>query len=251
MSEVIHAMDPMPNPLVSLIARAASDPTIDMDKMERLLEMHERLVANEYRKEYAIAMSKTQSEMRMVSADATNTQTRSKYATYGKIDAALRPVYSANGFALSFNTESQANAEVLRVTCHVTHSGGHSEKFSIDMPADGKGPKGADVMTKTHATGAAATYGMRYLLKMIFNVAIGEDDNDGNGASRRPDAVQAETITVEQSAILKDLVERTGYDTNLLLARVETLSIDEIPSAKYEYALSALTKKLEKMDTAK
>ena len=52
------------------------------------------------------------------------------------------------------------------------------------MPSDGKGAKGGDVMTKTHATGAAMSYGMRYLLKFIFNVAVGEDDTDGNGAQR-------------------------------------------------------------------
>jgi hypothetical protein len=39
-------------------------------------------------------------------------------------------------------------------------------------------------MTKTHATGAATSYGMRYLLKMIFNVAVGEDDDDGNGGGK-------------------------------------------------------------------
>jgi hypothetical protein len=61
------------------------------------------------------------------------------------------------------------------------------------MPSDGKGAKGGDVMTKTHATGAASQYGMRYLLKMIFNVAIGEDDNDGNGNVHN-DAIPAEDL---------------------------------------------------------
>jgi hypothetical protein len=32
------------------------------------------------------------------------------------------------------------------------------------------------------------SYGMRYLLKMIFNVAVGEDDNDGNQQAQRPAA---------------------------------------------------------------
>src|SRR5690606_15862485 len=50
------------------------------------------------------------------------------------------------------------------------------------MPADGKGAKGGDVMTKTHAAGSAMSYGQRYLLKLIFNVAIGENDDDGNSA---------------------------------------------------------------------
>jgi hypothetical protein len=52
------------------------------------------------------------------------------------------------------------------------------------MPADGKGAKGGDVMTRTHAAGSAFSYGQRYLLKLIFNIATGEDD-DGNAASAR------------------------------------------------------------------
>ena len=41
-------------------------------------------------------------------------------------------------------------------------------------------------MTKTHAVGSAMSYGVRYLLKLVFNVAVGEDDDDGNTASGRP-----------------------------------------------------------------
>ena len=68
----------------------------------------------------------------------------------------------------------------MRVLCYVSHSAGHTRTYQCDMPSDGKGAKGNDVMTKTHAAGSAASYGMRYLLKMIFNIAIGEDDTDGN-----------------------------------------------------------------------
>ncbi len=81
---------------------------------------------------------------------------------------------------------------MLRVFCEVSR-GGYSRMYQIDMPSDGKGAKGGDVMTKTHATGAASQYGMRYLLKMIFNVAIGEDDNDGNGNVHN-DAIPAEDL---------------------------------------------------------
>ena len=65
----------------------------------------------------------------------------------------------------------------------MSHSAGHTRKYSTEMPADGKGAKGNDVMTKTHAFGSATQYGMRYLIKMIFNIAIGEDD-DGNAAGQ-------------------------------------------------------------------
>jgi hypothetical protein len=71
------------------------------------------------------------------------------------------------------------------------HLGGHVKPYQVDMPADGKGAKGGDVMTKTHATGSALSYGMRYLLKLIFNVAVGEDDDDGNHASQIRSDVKA------------------------------------------------------------
>ena len=35
-------------------------------------------------------------------------------------------------------------------------------------------------MTRTHAEGAADSYGMRYLTKKIFNIAVGDEDDDGN-----------------------------------------------------------------------
>lgn len=226
-----------PSSVLTVIERAATDPNIDIEKMERLLAMHERLLAADASKSYSVAMAGAQSEMRPISADANNPQTRSKYASYAKLDSALRPVYSKYGFALSFNTEESGKDDVLRVTCRVSHTNGHSERFQIDMPADGKGAKGGDVMTKTHATGAAATYGMRYLLKMIFNVAVGEDDTDGN--------MPKNIISVEQAAELKGMVEQTGADTKKLLAAVcpSAGSIDELPALCFHSARSFLQMK--------
>jgi hypothetical protein len=47
---------------------------------------------------------------------------------------------------------------------------------------------------------------MRYLLKMIFNVAIGEDDTDGNmpGAS----------ITQEQADEIKKLIDDLAFEVD-------------------------------------
>jgi len=180
--------------IIQVIERAALDPNVDIDKMERLLAMKERLDAKDSESVYNQAMTAAQSEMRRVSADATNPQTRSKYASYAAIDKALRPIYTAHGFSLSFDTgESPIDAHI-RVVCHISHAAGHTRSSHIDMPADGKGAKGGDVMTKTHAAGAAMSYGMRYLLKMIFNVAIGEDDVDGNETVPRISEEQATEI---------------------------------------------------------
>ena len=169
--------------LTQAIISVASDPNVDIDKMERLLVMRERIAAKEAEQCFNEAMVHAQSRMGRVSADAQNPQTRSKYATYAQLDRAVRPIYTEHGFSLSFNSSPDAPEGSMRVLCYVSHSAGHTRTYQVDMPADGKGAKGNDVMTKTHAAGSAASYGMRYLLKMIFNIAVGEDDDDGNGAS--------------------------------------------------------------------
>jgi len=166
--------------LLSVIARAAADPSVDIDKMERLLAMQERVLARNAEALFNEAMNAAQSEMRRVATDSDNPQTRSRYASYAALDRALRPVYTQHGFSISYDTGEDAPEGFVRVLAYVSHSGGHTRTYRALMPADGKGAKGGDVMTKTHAFGAGTSYGMRYLLKMIFNVAVGEDDNDGN-----------------------------------------------------------------------
>lgn len=168
--------------LLQVIQNAAQNPQADIEKMERLMAMYERVEAKRAEAEFSASLSKVQSELRQVATDANNPQTRSRYATYSALDKAARPIYTSHGFSLSFDTGNDAPPDHVRVVCYVGHVGGHSRAYHVDMPADGKGAKGGDVMTKTHAVGAGMSYGMRYLLKMIFNIAIGEDDDDGNGA---------------------------------------------------------------------
>lgn len=177
-----------------VITAAAANPQVDIEKMERLWAMHERLVARDAEQAFNAAMQGAQSEMGRISADAKNKQTNSRYATYAQLDSHLRPIYTKNGFSLSFNAGDDAPEGHLRVLAYVSHTAGHTRTYHLDVPADGKGAKGGDVMTKTHAQGSASSYGMRYLLKMIFNVAVGEDDDDGNAAGARGvEAVEAVT----------------------------------------------------------
>ncbi|MEJ5151211.1 ERF family protein [Comamonas sp. MYb396] len=168
--------------LTRAIIAAAKNPEIQMDKMERLLDLHERITAKEAEQQFNTAMVGAQSQMGRIAADAVNPQTRSQYASYAQLDRYLRPLYTASGFSLSFDEGEGAAEGFVRVVCYVAHIGGHTRTYHCDIPADGKGAKGGDVMTRTHAVGSGKSYGKRYLLKDIFNVAVGEDDDDGNAA---------------------------------------------------------------------
>src|SRR6185437_12054370 len=156
--------------LMDVIARAANDPNTDVDKLERLMGLYERITGRQAEQAFNEAMNAAQEEMRPIAADANNPQTKSKYASYPALDRAVRPIYVRHGFSLSFNTDDSPAAEHVRVVCRVAHKDGYSRDHHVDMPSDGKGAKGGDVMTKTHAVGAAMSYGHRYLLKLIFNI---------------------------------------------------------------------------------
>lgn len=224
--------------LLTVISKAASDPTVDVVKMRELLAMRREMQQQQAEADFNAAMASVQSKMGRIGTDRRNDQTRSDYATYAKLDRALRPLYTAEGFALSFGTDPLDAQAMVRVTCHVSHTAGFTRKYSIDMPADGKGAKGNDVMTRTHATGSATQYGMRYLLKMIFNVAIGaEDDDDGNGAEG------VEMITEQQIVILKDLIDATGSSMTNFLRWLNAPSLTKIPASRYAEALEQLKRK--------
>ena len=221
-----------PAAIMQAIQSAAANPDVDIDKMERLWDMHKQLVESQNEAAFNNAMTEAQSEMERIGADASNPQTRSQYASYAAIDRVLRPIYTKHRFALSFDTGEGAPPEYVRVVCNVSHGGGYSKSYHIDMPADGKGAKGGDVMTKTHAVGAGMSYGMRYLLKMIFNVAVGEDDVDGN----QP----IETITKDQAKNIVALIKEAGTDKARFLKWCKSESIEEIAVTKYARCVKKL-----------
>ncbi|WP_160286361.1 ERF family protein [Pseudomonas knackmussii] len=208
--------------ILQVIQRAAADPACDIEKMERLLALKERMDAKAAEVEFNDALSRVQARMGRIEADATNNQTRSKYATYGKLDKALRPLYTGEGFSLSFGTEDAPEGMVAMV-CYVSHTSGHTRQYRAQVPSDGKGAKGNDVMTKTHAFGSGTSYGMRYLLKMIFNVAIGEEDDDGNAAGDNN----------FRNAVLDDLIAKAkGAPTSADLQAVWQSGLKTLQAAK-------------------
>lgn len=224
--------------IFSIIERAARDPNVDLDKMERLMAMREREMSRQAEQAFNEAMKAAQAEMRPISADAVNTQTRSKYATYAKLDAALRPIYTKHGFSVSFDEADSPKADHIRVLAYVAHEAGFTRTYRKDMPADGKGAKGGDVMTKTHATGAAASYGQRYLMKNIWNVAVGEDDTDGNAPPENH-----EKITEDQATTIRSLIEETNSDIEKFCQYLKVEAIPDIRQSQFGRVIAMLEKK--------
>jgi hypothetical protein len=196
-----------------------------IDVIERLAALQKDQMEREATIDFNDALNRVQTQIKRIAPDLDNPQTRSKYASYAAIDRKIRPIYSEEGMSLSFTTEDCPLQEHIRVVCFVSLRG-HTRKYQVDMPCDGKGAKGGDVMTKTHAAGAAMSYGMRYLVKGIFNIAVGEEDTDGNLATNGELVEQLEWIanasnSDELKTMYKQAYEKFEANPNALKVIIE------------------------------
>jgi hypothetical protein len=173
-----------PSSLLEAIIHAASDPSIDIAKVEHLVRLKKEIDAAEAEGLFNEALAAAQAQMVPILANTVNSEVGRphRYASYAALDRVVRPIYTAHGLAVTFDTGERSTDTAVEVVCYLTGHG-HGRRYSILMPADGKGAKGGDVMSRTHAAASAISYGMRYLLVMVFNLAVDKDD-DGNAAGK-------------------------------------------------------------------
>lgn len=192
---------PEPANLFVVIERAAADPNVDVEKMERLFALQERLLARQAEEDFNNAMSKVQSEIEPIVRDAKNSHTQSAYARLETIHAAIVPIYTRHRFSLKFGTADSPRQDEVRITCKVSR-GGHTEPHQADLPYDLTGAKGTANKPRVQAYGSSLSYGRRYLTLLIFNVPLKNEDDDGN-AGRAPKPQGPSTVAAEPS--VKDL----------------------------------------------
>jgi hypothetical protein len=227
--------------LLSLIERVLTDPSLPLDRVEQAFAFYQKVRADAARQRFMEALVEAQSEMEPVRKDATNPQTRSRYATYDALDRAIRPIYVRHGFAPTYRTEPSEHPDHVRVVMTLMHIGGHERDYVADLPADGKGAKGNDVMTKTHAFGSALSYGRRYVLGGAFNVITTERDDDGNAAG----GSSSGPITDDQAERLRALITETGTDIDKFLAVAKADSVPDIAAKDYARLVALLERKKE------
>jgi hypothetical protein len=170
--------------------RAAAGGKLDLDKLEKYLNMQKDWESNEARKLFNASFTKAQKEIEGVEKTKNNSHTQSKYADLGDIIESAKPVYTKYGFAIIFYEGESKKESDVRVCADVLHEAGHKETYHYDIPLDGVGIQGNANMTKIHGKASSTSYGRRYLMCMIWNIPT-QDDNDGNG-SKKPVVIKPE-----------------------------------------------------------
>lgn len=241
MSAIVkHEQAPAPVPAVSesaaiiqVIERAAMNPNVDIDKMERLLEMQERIMARNAKAAYDAAYADMQNDLPEIRERggikdrAGNIQ--SKYALWEDINEAIKPVLAKHGFGISFRT-GQHDGRIV-VTGVLSHRDGHREETTMELPTDTSGSKNA-----VQAVGSSTSYGKRYTAQALLNLTSRGEDDDGHAAG-------AKVITAEQRNELQEIIEKIGGDvaTFCQWAKVESLAV--VPSSFFDKAKQALVAK--------
>lgn len=224
--------------ILQVIERAAANPAVDIDKMERLLLMQERIVARNAKAAYSAALADMQPRLPVIERKGMirvppkdgKTGHETPYALWEDINEAIRPLLSEHGFALSFRIKKDADR--VEVTGVLSHRQGHSEETTLSLPMDTTGSK-----NNVQAIGSSTSYGKRYTAMALLNITTRGEDDDGESAD--PTAL----ITEEQAKNLRTIIEEVEADTAAFCAFLKVESIPDIPASKYDEAVRQLQRK--------
>lgn len=186
--------------ILSVIQRAAADPACDIEKMERLMAMHERMQAASASAAFNAAMADMQCDLPSIAERGSGHGTI-KYATLEDINDVVKPIMQRYGFAVSFKVEhAQAGISVTGV---LMHKAGHREETTMLLPSDTSGSKNA-----VQAVGSSVSYGKRYVMSALLNITTRGEDDDGLAA------VPVANITAAQATAINALLARCTAKTN-------------------------------------
>jgi hypothetical protein len=221
--------------LLSVIERAARDPNTDVEKMERLFQLQERVLDREAERAFSEAKHAAQAEMPQIKRTGSNDQTKSTYAELDEIAAQTDPIAAKHGFSLSFSTADSPLEAHYRVTCRLRHKGGFFEDYQADVPADTVGMKGNQNKTATHGFGSTMSYGRRYLKLLVWDIATTDDDGRAATTGALIDWTDLETLKARCSQV--------GSEETRFARFLKVPALAQLPAARFREAMAALDAK--------
>lgn len=212
--------------ILSVIQRAAADPACDIEKMERLMAMHERMQSRQAETEFSKAMAEMQCEIPSI-AERGKGHGTIKYATLEDINDVMKPIMQRFGFAISFKVVHEASG--VSVTGILMHRAGHREETTMLLPSDTSGSKNA-----VQAVGSSTSYGKRYVMCALLNITTRGEDDDGNSAA------PVATVTPAQAKQLVALLAKCSERAQAAFASMHGEPAD-VTKAEFDQVHAALT----------
>lgn len=229
--DIVKIDAPPDGGMVAMIERLVLDPNVSMEKLERMLAMQERIVAERAKAEFSAAFAAASAQFPSIPLNGKGDKNK-PYALLKDIMGMTRPVLSRHGLALSFAVNSEG--ATVRVTAELVHIAGHSKTTSIDLPKDQSGSKNA-----VQAVGSSQTYGQRYTAQAILGLSLGDDTEDDGRA-----AGASATISADEFFELRNLIDEAGADEAKFCEYLKVKDLELLPKSMFAQAVSALRSKI-------
>jgi hypothetical protein len=244
--------------VLPLIEKMALDPCADVAKLERVIEMYERLKA----KEAELAFNAAKARILKKLADVKIVKNRPalyeiesgksqqgayeafKYAPLEEIDRHMRPLLMEEEMDLSYSDEPSDHGRIL-IRGRLKHlPSGHFEDSFMPAPPDTSGRK-----SSVQAVGSTNSYLRRYIACNIFNIVVVGDDDDGNGG----------TIDETQTNTILDLIKQAKVGPKFLkYMRAQSIekagsleaAVATIAARDYRKAITTLEQQIAKTEAS-
>lgn len=139
-----------------------------IEQIDRLIQLKERMEAEEARRAFVAAKVAFKAEGIVVVRDKFNNQFNSQYASLGQLVNTVAPVLGKHQLSADWEID-QSNG--IEVTCILSHAMGHRERVKLKVPADTSGAKNALQQIKSSIT---------YARSATFESACGLASTDAN-----------------------------------------------------------------------
>ena len=222
--------------MVAMIERLARDPSVDISRLEKMLDLRRQEADRAARTEFLRALARLQADLPAVERKGTG-HNEKRYARFEDFIEVVKPELAKHGFSLSFRV---AQADTRITVCGVLgHEAGHQEATELSLPADTTGNKNA-----VQALGSSISYGKRYVGMTLLGVATEDEDDDGKKAGA------GETIDEKQATTIKNMIKGSKSSEDKFcvymsqIVGTEVSKIEDIPAAKFQAAVDALEAKM-------
>jgi hypothetical protein len=221
-----------------MIANAARDPLVDIEKFERLMALRERVGLADARRAFYAALARAKGEFgpiiktRVVDYEhkSGDGRTNYKYEELADVGAVVDPILSKHG--LSYRHKSTQEGPKIKVTCILSHEDGYAEENSLEGVEDKSGMKNPN-----QAIASTVTYLQRYTLKEALGIGAGRDD-DGLGGSPADPAIEPDDV-----AYVEQLIRDTNSNPAVFLETIGAPAIAEMRVSQYKRAIALLNEK--------
>jgi hypothetical protein len=248
-----------PSTVLALIERVALDRSDNVEKLERMMAMYERLKAKEAELAYNAAKGRILKKLAGINIVKNRSVLHEidkgklqkgvfeafNYASLEEIDKHLRPLLAEEDMDLSYSAEPGEGGNIL-IRGRLKHlPGGHHEDFFMPAPPDTTGGK-----SSVQAVGSTNSFLRRYVVCNIFNIVVVGDDDDGTGG----------TIDEAQTKTILDLLKKAKVGVKFL-KYMKAQSVEEagsleaavatIAARDYRKAISTLEQHITKAEASR